>query len=96
MTILMTLLLIMLIVCGVAITFTDKPLPVIIIFMSYSLITSIIWIILQAPDLAITEAAVGAGITTVMFFASFKRMGIFHKHFSEIDGINSEEEDQDE
>lgn len=93
MTVFMTVLLLSLLVLGVSITLTDKPLAVIIIFMSYSVITSIIWIILQAPDLAITEAAVGAGITTVMFFAAFKRMGIFHKHFSEIDGV---EEDDDE
>lgn len=94
MTIFMTVLLLGLLILGIAITLTDKPLAVIIIFMSYSVITSIIWMILQAPDLAITEAAVGAGITTVMFFAAFKRMGIFHEHFSEIDG--AEEEDSDE
>ena len=83
MNILMCLLLLGLIICGLAITLTDRPVAVIIIFMSYSVITSIIWMLLQSPDLAITEAAVGAGITTVMFFAAFKRMGIFHSHFSD-------------
>ena len=95
MSALMIVLLFMLIVLGLAISFTDKPLPVIIIFMSYSVITSIIWILLQSPDLAITEAAVGAGITTVMFFAAFKRMGIFHKHFSELDDMVEEEADDE-
>ena len=42
--------------------------------MSYSLIMSIIWVFLQAPDLAITEAAVGAGVTTVLFFATLRRI----------------------
>ena len=80
---LMIVLLFMLLVLGVAISFTDKPLPVIIIFMSYSVITSIIWMLLQSPDLAITEAAVGAGITTVLFFVAFKRMGLFKKALDE-------------
>ena len=96
MIVLLSLLLFMLLVCGIAITITDKPLPVIIIFMSYSVITSIIWMLLQSPDLAITEAAVGAGITTVMFFAAFKRMGIFHKHFSQLDDLPEEKEADDE
>ena len=36
------------------------------IYMSYSLSLAI-WILLESPDLAITEAAVGAGITSVLF-----------------------------
>ena len=46
----------------------------IIIFMSYSLVMSIIWILLESPDLAITEAAVGAGITSILFFVTLKKI----------------------
>ena len=42
--------------------------------MSYSLIMSILWVCLESPDLAITEAAVGAGITSVLFFATLKKI----------------------
>ena len=35
---------------------------------------SIMWILLQSPDLAITEAAVGAGVTTILFFATLKKI----------------------
>ena len=42
--------------------------------MSYSLIMSIIWILLESPDLAITEAAVGAGITSILFFVTLKKI----------------------
>jgi uncharacterized MnhB-related membrane protein len=42
--------------------------------MSYSLVMSIIWICLESPDLAITEAAVGAGITSVLFFVTLKKI----------------------
>ena len=42
--------------------------------MSYSLIMSIIWILLESPDLAITEAAVGAGVTSLLFFMTLKKI----------------------
>ena len=42
--------------------------------MSYSLIMSIIWVLLESPDLAITEAAVGAGVTSLLFFSTLKKI----------------------
>ena len=35
---------------------------------------SVVWIMLQAPDLAITEAAVGTGISTVLMLAALKKI----------------------
>ncbi len=63
-----------LIVCAISVTFSRNLLNSIIIFMSYSLIMSIIWILLESPDLAITEAAVGAGITSILFFVTLKKI----------------------
>ncbi len=63
-----------LIVCAISVTFSSNLLNSIIIFMSYSLIMSIIWILLESPDLAITEAAVGAGITSILFFVTLKKI----------------------
>lgn len=68
------LLILFLVACAVCASITKNLLVTIIIFMSYSLIMSIIWVFLQAPDLAITEAAVGAGVTTVLFFATLRRI----------------------
>ncbi len=42
-------------------------LAAVIIFSCYSMIMALMWQRLQAPDLAFTEAAVGAGVTTVFF-----------------------------
>ena len=42
--------------------------------MSQSLAMSIIWILLESPDLAITEAAVGAGITSLLLFVTLKKI----------------------
>lgn len=63
-----------LVVCAIAASLSKKLLNSILIYMSYSLIMSIIWILLESPDLAITEAAVGAGITTVLFFVTLKKI----------------------
>ncbi len=65
---------IFLIVCAISVSFSRNLLNSIIIFMSYSLIMSIIWILLESPDLAITEAAVGAGITSILFFVTLKKI----------------------
>ena len=68
------ILLVMLVVCAVSVSATKNLLTSIVIFMSYSLIMSIIWVLLQSPDLAITEAAVGAGVTSIMFFVTLKKI----------------------
>lgn len=73
------ILLICLIVCAVSVAFTKDLLTTIVIFMSYSLIMCIIWILLQSPDLAITEAAVGAGVTSILFFITLKKIRAIRK-----------------
>ena len=73
------ILLICLIVCAVSVAFTKDLLTSIVIFMSYSLIMCIIWILRQSPDLAITEAAVGAGVTSILFFITLKKIRAIRK-----------------
>ena len=80
------ILLIFLVVCAIAVSFSKRLLNSILIFMSYSLIMSIIWILLESPDLAITEAAVGAGVTSVLFFATLNK----------IHAMREEDEEKDE
>lgn len=63
-----------LLVCAIAVSFSKDLLNSILIFMSYSLVMSIIWILLESPDLAITEAAVGAGVTSLLFFVTLKKI----------------------
>ncbi len=63
-----------LIICAISVTLSKKLLNSILIFMSYSLVMSIIWMLLESPDLAITEAAVGAGVTSVLFFVTLKKI----------------------
>jgi energy-converting hydrogenase B subunit D len=73
------ILLLCLVVCALSVAFTKDLLTSIIIFMSYSLIMCLIWMILQSPDLAITEAAVGAGVTSILFFLTLKKIRAIRK-----------------
>ena len=68
------ILLCLLIICAVSVCFSKNLLVSIVIFMSYSLIMSLIWMLLESPDLAITEAAVGAGVTSIIFFVTLKKI----------------------
>lgn len=70
----MLLLLAFLIVCAVSVSLTKKLLTSLVIYMAFSLVMSIIWICLESPDLAITEAAVGAGVTSILFFVTLKKI----------------------
>ena len=69
MTILTVFLVVLLIVCALIVERTKDLLSAIIVFAAFSLVLSVLWLILQAPDVALTEAAVGAGITTVVMLA---------------------------
>lgn len=60
------LLLLFLVVCAVVVARTKDLLSAIIMFAAYSLVMAIIWQQLEAPDLALTEAAMGAGVTTLL------------------------------
>jgi len=74
MTTLEIVLLLFLVVCAVAAALTKRLLVSVVIFMGYSLVMSLIWMLLQSPDLAITEAAVGAGVTSILFFVCLRKI----------------------
>ena len=74
MTELRIILLVFLLVCAIAVSFSKNLLISVVIYMAFSLIMAIIWLILESPDLAITEAAVGAGGTRILFFVTLKKI----------------------
>ena len=67
MTIFQSILLGFLVVCAISVSFSRN-------LLNSSLIMSILWVCLESPDLAITEAAVGAGVTSILFFATLKKI----------------------
>ena len=44
-----------------------------VVFAAYSLGLAILWVVYRAPDVALTEAAVGAGVTTSLFLLAIRR-----------------------
>ena len=83
------ILLILLVVCAVGVNFGKSLLQAVIIFMSYSSIMCILWVLLESPDLAITEAAVGAGVSSVLFMLTLRRI---HTEDLRVENQNLEKE----
>ena len=79
MTIFRIVLLTGLLVCAIATACTKKPMQAVIIYMAYSVIMSVVWILLESPDLAITEAAVGAGVTSILFFLTLRQLNLIDR-----------------
>lgn len=80
-----------LVICALSVSFSKNLLNSILIYMSYSLVMALIWILLESPDLAITEAAVGAGVTSVLFFITLKKI-----HAMQQEDKKEEEHEQEE
>lgn len=51
----------------------------VIFFISFGLLMAIAWVRLHAPDVALAEAAIGAGLTGPLFLAAMKRMELRHR-----------------
>ena len=64
----------LLIVCAAAVCLSKNLLVSLIIYMPYSMIMSVVWILLRSPDLALTEAAVGTGLTSILLFVTLRRV----------------------
>lgn len=73
------ILVIFLIVCAIAVERTKDLLSAVIIFSAYSLMMSVLWLILKSPDVALTEAAVGAGVTSILFIAVISKTKRYEK-----------------
>lgn len=84
-------LLVALIVCAIATAMSKRPMTAVIIFTAYSLVMSILWLLLESPDLAITEAAVGAGITGILFYLTLHRLHRLQRDHEQIRDGRSEE-----
>jgi uncharacterized MnhB-related membrane protein len=60
--------------CSIAVSVVKDLLGAIIVFMVYGLVMAILWQQLDAPDIAITEAAIGSGVTTILFVLTLRRI----------------------
>lgn len=65
-------LLVILVCASLAMYFIKNLVHAIIVFGTYSLIIALVWLELNTPDLAITEAAAGICMTVLMMGVIFK------------------------
>ena len=77
------ILLTFLVAAATAICMMKHLLASVIIFAAYSVVMSVLWIMLAAPDLAITEAAVSTGISGVLYFVVIKRIKVMEQEHRE-------------
>lgn len=79
MVILNAIIIIFLIICAIAVEKTKDLLSAVIIFSAYSLLMSVLWLILKTPDVALTEAVIGAGVTSLLFVAVISKTKRYEK-----------------
>jgi multicomponent Na+:H+ antiporter subunit B len=63
-------------VAGLAAALARGVTAALVAFAAYSLGLAVVWVVLRAPDVALTEAAVGAGVTTALFLVVVRRLQI--------------------
>ena len=73
MEILATFFLVLIVICAIAALMTRDLLAAVVIFGAFSFFSALYFAILGALDVAFTEAAVGAVITTVFFVTAIFR-----------------------
>ncbi len=89
MQILMMILLVFVLAGAVAVALTKNLLTAAVVFMAQSLALSVIWILLESPDLSVTEAAVGTGIDSLLLFVTLKKI-------REVDHVIQSEKEKEE
>jgi len=47
----------------------------VVVFIAFGLLMAVVWVRLQAPDIALAEAAIGAGLTGVLLLDAVRHLG---------------------
>ena len=55
--------------------FLPRRFAAVVHFMAFNLLMALVWVVLEAVDVAFTEAAVGAGITTILMLSAVALTG---------------------
>lgn len=62
-----------------------------VLFIVFSLLLALVWLRLAAPDVALAEAAIGAGVTGALLIATLSRLSIVERR----DGRGRDEEGEE-
>lgn len=72
--VLIVLLGVMMLAAAVFAVITRELMAAVLASGSIGLLASVIYLVLAAPDVAMTEAAIGSGLTTVVFLLALRRI----------------------
>jgi len=76
---LLVLVIVVVMLCSaVAVLLLKDFLAALAAFSVVSLGLSVLFVILRAPDVAMTEAAIGAGLSSLLFALALRRLGLWH------------------
>ncbi len=67
-------LIVTLVTCAWAALNTPDLLRAVVLFIAFGLLLSFVWVRLQAPDVALAEAAVGSGLTGALLLSTLSAM----------------------
>ncbi|MFO8140471.1 MAG: DUF4040 domain-containing protein [Marinobacter sp.] len=69
------LLVLALLVTAVATLASRDLFRAVVMFIAFGLLMALVWVRLQAPDIALAEAAIGAGLTGVLLLDAARHLG---------------------
>lgn len=70
-----SLLVFALLATAVAALFSRDLFRAVVVFIAFGLLMAVAWVRLQAPDIALAEAAIGAGLTGVLLLDAVRHLG---------------------
>lgn len=65
---------VMLVLMAVWLLTTNDHFKAVVLFIPFGLLMALCWVRLQAPDIALAEAGIGAGLTGALFLAALRRI----------------------
>ncbi len=74
---------------------TEDIFKAVVLFISFGLLMAIAWVRMRAPDVALAEAALGAGLTGPLFLSALRRMNRARKGERRLDSDEYREKDHE-
>jgi uncharacterized MnhB-related membrane protein len=74
---LLGLLIVMMLAAAIAVLVLENHIAAVAAASIVSLALSVVFVLLRAPDVAMTEAAVGAGLSSLILALSLRRLGLW-------------------
>ncbi len=77
---------------------TEDIFKAVVLFISFGLLMALAWVRMRAPDVALAEAALGAGLTGPLFLSALSRMNRTRKGERRLDSDENrgKEHEQDQ